>query len=266
MTDNLLNNRFNAGQVLIREAGIYALEWFRNRDRLKLEKKGAHDWVTKADREVELFIRKKLQTLFPEDGFFGEESGIVNPKNEGLWVVDPIDGTTCFLKGLSSWCISIAFVVDKEVEIGLIYAPCTDELFAVQRGFGATLNGHPMIPCNAKSLSEGIVAIGYSPKQSVYATKKAFEYLFNEGGVFHEIGSAALMIAYVAAGRYIGFYEFHLNSWDCLAGLAMVRETGGWTNDFMSNNGLHDGNAVLASAPGTKKSMLKLFSFAGHHI
>ena len=70
MTDNLLNNRFNAGQVLIREAGIYALEWFRNRERLKLEKKGAHDWVTKADREVELFIRKKLQTLFPEDGFF----------------------------------------------------------------------------------------------------------------------------------------------------------------------------------------------------
>ena len=94
--------------------------------------------------------------------------------------------------------------------------------------------------------------------------QKAFEYLFNEGGIFHEIGSAALMIAYVAAGRYIGFYEFHLNSWDCLAGIAMVRETGGWTNDFLANNGLLNGNAVLASSPGTKKSMISLFSFAGH--
>ena len=264
MRNNKVNHRFQAAQVLIREAGIFALEWFRNRECLKLEKKGAHDWVTKADHEVENLIKKRLESLFPEDGFFGEESGVVNQKEGGLWVVDPIDGTTCFLRGLSSWCISIAFVVNNEVEIGLIYAPCTDELFAVQRGFGATLNGNYMKPSNAKSLSEGIVAIGYSPKQSVDFTKKAFEYLFNEGGVYHEIGSAALMIAYVAAGRYIGFYEFHLNSWDCLAGIAMVRETGGWTNDFLANNGLHNGNAVLVSAPGTKKSMISLFTFAGH--
>ena len=266
MTENEVNHRFHAAQVLIREAGIIAYEWFRNREKLKLEKKGAQDWVTQADREVELFIKNKLESLFPKDGFFGEEGGVVNCNYEELWVVDPIDGTTCFLKGLSSWCVSIAFVVNQEVEIGLIYAPCTDELFAVQRGFGATLNGHPMIPCNAKSLDEGIVAIGYSPKQSIDSTKKAFEYLFNEGGIYHEIGSAALMIAYVAAGRYIGFYEFHLNSWDCLAGIAMVRETGGWTNDFLANNGLIHGNAVLVSCPGTKKSMLSLFSFAGHKI
>ena len=81
MKNNKLNYRFQAAQVLIREAGIFALEWFRNRERLKLEKKGAHDWVTKADREVELLIKKRLELLFPDDGFFGEESGIVNQKN-----------------------------------------------------------------------------------------------------------------------------------------------------------------------------------------
>ena len=148
----------------------------------------------------------------------------------------------------------------------MIYAPCSDELFAVQRGSGATINGNPLKPSKANSLSDGIVAIGYSPRQSIDYTKKAFEYLFNEGGVYHEIGSAALMIAYVAAGRYIGFYEYHLNSWDCLSGIAMVREIGGWTNDFLAHDGLYNGNPVIASAPGTKKSMMNLFSFAGHKI
>ena len=264
MTDKLIQYGFQAAQVLIREAGIFALEWFRNPERLNPQKKGAHDWVSEADREVENFIKKKLKLLFPEDGFFGEESGILGQKEAGLWVVDPIDGTTCFLKGISSWCVSIAFVFKKEVEIGLIYSPCMDELFAVQRGFGATLNGNPMKPSSAKSLSEGIVGIGYSPKKSIYSTKKAFEFLFKEGGVYHDIGSAALMIAYVAAGRYIGFYEFHLNSWDCLAGLAMVKETGGWSNDFLANNGLRNGNPVIVSSPGTKKAMLDLFASAGH--
>ena len=266
MIRETINNRFQAAQVLIREAGILAHEWFRNRRTLIVEKKGSHDWVSKADHEVEMFIKKKLESMFPEDGFLGEEFGFLDQKKLGIWVVDPIDGTTCFLKGLSSWCVSIAFVVNNKIEIGLIYAPCTDELFAVQRGGGATLNGKKIKSSNAKSLSEGIVALGYSPKQSIIATKKALEFILNEGAVFHEIGSAALMIAYVASGRYIGFYEFHLNSWDCLAGIALVKETGGWANDFLSNNGLHEGNAVLVSAHGTKKAMLSLFSYAGHKI
>jgi len=266
MTRIEVDYRFKEAKVLIKEAGILALERFRNRERLSIEKKGEHDWVTKADIEVEMFIKKRLESTFPDDAFLGEEIGVLNYKKEGIWVVDPIDGTTCFLKGLPSWCVSIAFVVKKEIEIGLIYAPCMDELFAVKRGSGATLNGYQMKSSDANSLSDGIVAIGYSPKQSIEATKKAFEFLLREGGVFHEIGSAALMIAYVASGRYIGYYEFHLNSWDCLAGLAMVKETGGWTNDFLANDGLIHGNAVLVSAPGTKEIMKSLFFYAGHKI
>jgi len=264
MTNSSIKNRFKEAQDLTREVGIYALDLFRNVERLEFEKKGVHDWVSNADREVEMIIRGRLEKLFPGDGFFGEESGVIKKSNSGLWVVDPIDGTTCFLRGIPSWCVSIAFVVNKQIEIGIIYAPCSDELFAVRRGFGATLNGLPMKPSNANHLSEGIVGIGYSPKNSMDQTIKAFDYLFKEGGVYHDIGSAALMIAYVAAGRYIGFYEFHLNSWDCLAGIAMVREIGGWTNDFLANNGLYDGNPVLVSAPGTKKAMLNLFYSAGH--
>ncbi|RTZ82831.1 MAG: inositol monophosphatase [SAR324 cluster bacterium] len=249
---------------MVRDAGLYALQWFRKLDSLKTEKKGPQDLVSKADREVENMIRERLQTLFPEDGFLGEESGTRNLDAEGIWIVDPIDGTICFLNGLSSWCVSIAFVVKNQIEIGLIYAPCMDELFAAQLGAGATLNGKPMKPSKATSLADGIVGLGYSPKSSIVATQKAFDYLFKNGGVYHDVGSAALMLAYVAAGRYIGVYEFQINSWDCLAGIAMVRETGGWTNDFLANDGLLTGNPVLVAAPGVKDAMQKLFAAAGH--
>ena len=264
MKEESIQNRFHAVQVLVRDSGLYALQWFRKLDSLKTEKKGPQDLVSKADREVEKMIRERLQTLFPEDGFLGEESGTRNLDAEGIWIVDPIDGTSCFLNGLSSWCVSIAFVVKNQIEIGLIYAPCMDELFAAQLGAGATLNGKPMKPSKATSLADGIVGLGYSPKSSIVATQKAFDYLFKNGGVYHDVGSAALMLAYVAAGRYIGVYEFQINSWDCLAGIAMVRETGGWTNDFLANDGLLTGNPVLVAAPGVKVAMQNLFAAAGH--
>ncbi|HBJ46693.1 MAG TPA: inositol monophosphatase, partial [Deltaproteobacteria bacterium] len=124
MKNKSIQQRFHAAQVLVRDAGLYALQWFRKLDSLKTEKKGPQDLVSKADREVEKMIRERLQTLFPEDGFLGEESGTRNLDAEGIWIVDPIDGTICFLNGLSSWCVSIAFVVKNQIEIGLIYAPC----------------------------------------------------------------------------------------------------------------------------------------------
>ena len=107
MKEESIQNRFHAVQVLVRDSGLYALQWFRKLDSLKTEKKGPQDLVSKADREVEKMIRERLQTLFPEDGFLGEESGTRNLDAEGVWVVDPIDGTSCFLNGLSSWCVSI---------------------------------------------------------------------------------------------------------------------------------------------------------------
>tara|TARA_B100000579_G_scaffold233992_1_gene191799 strand:+ start:1805 stop:2797 length:993 start_codon:yes stop_codon:yes gene_type:complete len=257
-------NRFQSAKVLVRDAGLYAMQWFRTNKNLQIEKKGPQDWVSTADREVEKMIRKELEELFPEDGFLGEESKTRNLDAEGIWVVDPIDGTNCFLNGISSWCVSIAYVLRNKIEIGVIYSPCSDELFAAHRGNGATLNGQPMIPSKANGLNEGIVGLGYSPKSSIEATQKAFDYLLKNGGVYHEIGSCALMTAYVAAGRYIGIYEYKINSWDCLAGLCMVQETGGWTNDFLADDGLISGNPIIASSPKTREAMQKLFSAAGH--
>ena len=257
-------NRFQYAKVLARDAGLLAMQWFKTNNILQTEKKGPQNWVTIADLEVEKMIRKKLEEFFPEDGFLGEESGTRNLDADGIWVVDPIDGTSCFLNGISSWCVSIAYVLNNIIEIGVIYSPCSNELFAAHRGNGATLNGQTMIPSKATSLGEGIVGLGYSPDSSIEATQKAFEYLLKNGGVYHDIGSCALMSAYVAAGRYIGIYEYKINSWDCLAGLCMIRETGGWTNDFLADDGLISGNPIIASSPGTREEMKKLFSAAGH--
>ena len=258
--------RFLAAQVLAREAGVLALQHFRNRELLQIEQKGAQDWVSEADRGVEVFIREKLQSLFPEDGFLGEESGSENLNAEGIWVVDPIDGTSCFLHGLPSWCVSIAYLYQNEVKIGIIYAPCTDEMYAAHLGHGAFLNGRLMKPNNASSLSEGMVGMGYNPKASTDATLKAMNYLLENGGVYHRNGSGALTTAYVAAGKYIGFYEAQINSWDCLAGIAMVKEVGGWVNDFLANDGLTQGNALLVTTPASEKAMQNLFTVAGHSL
>ncbi len=258
MKNKSIQQRFHAAQVLVRDAGLYALQWFRKLDSLKTEKKGPQDLVSKADREVEKMIRERLQTSFPEDGFLGEESGNQNLDAEGIWVVDPIDGTICFLNGLSSWCVSIAFVVKNQIEIGLIYAPCTDELFASQRGTGATLNGKPMKPSKATTLADGIVGLGYSPKSSIEATQKAFAYLFENGGVYHDIGSGALMTAYVAAGRCDGFWQRNLNYWDYAAGIILVKEAGGFVTDFEGNNKYIENETILATNSKINEEMVKV--------
>lgn len=224
---------------------------FRNRESLQLETKGPLDWVSKADREVEQLIRDRLFTLFPEDGYLGEETGSDKLDAEGIWVVDPIDGTSCFVKGMPLWCVSIAYLLkDGSIPIGVIYQPCTDEIYVADPNNNAWLNGKPMRAQRVDSLADGIFAIGYSHRADQKATRKMLDFVISRKGQFESLGSGALMTAYVASGRYIGFYESQINSWDCLAAIALVRASGGWTNDFLADSGLLNGNYIAASAPG----------------
>ncbi len=260
MDEAQLSDRFSAAQAIAREAGDLAMEYFRNRDSLIVESKGPQDVVSEADRAVEAMIRDRIAERFPTDNVLGEESGGPQDWDEAmaLWVVDPIDGTACFVNGIPVWCISIALVAGREIEIGVIYDPNTGELFAARRGHGAMLNDVPMQPSTAAGFAEGIVGVGYSTRRPASAVVQAIAQLLVEGGVFQCNGSGALMIAYVAAGRMIGYYEAHINAWDCLAGLAMVREVGGWTNDFLAGDGLAQGNPVAVAAPGLAGAMQRL--------
>lgn len=249
MIDQEIAARFDAARVIAKEAGALALGYFRNREALVIRDKGPQDMASDADNQVEVLIRDRLIGQFPEDGFLGEEYGGSDGTSGGLWVVDPIDGTANFVNGIPVWCVSIAFLSEDGIEIGIVFDPNVDELFAARTGHGATLNGAPIRASEAASLKAGTVGIGYSTRTEPALALAAIDRLLAEGGMFQRNGSGALMVAYVAAGRLIGYYEPHINAWDCLAAIALVNEAGGWSNDFLAGDGLRSGNPIAVSGP-----------------
>lgn len=252
--------RAAAGQQIVRQAGDLALKYFNARNELVVEHKGLQDVVSLADREVEELIRAGIEDAFPGDGVLGEELGMsdaADPK-DGLWVADPIDGTSCFLAGLPSWCVSLAYIVDGTVEIGLIYVPCNDEIYVSQRGLGATLNGTALTISPATSFRDGAMGIGFSHRCKKEEALMVIEPLLAGGGMYYNNNSGALMLAYVAAGRLIGYYEPHINAWDCLAGIGLIQEAGGWANDFLAGDGLAKGNPLLGTAPGVTEECRRI--------
>lgn len=247
------DSRFAVAQDVAREAGRRALAASRADGGLAVETKGLQDRVTEVDRNVQSFIAEAIAARFPQDDFLGEESDAQDAPTRAdgpLWVVDPIDGTDCFVFGLPSWCISIAWLDAGETRLGAIYDPIHDELFAAAEGLGATLNGVPIAVSPAGSLAAGLVGIGYSSRVRPQDTLEPLSRLMANGGMFHRCGSGALSLAWVAAGRLLGYFEPHINSWDCLAGLLIVREAGGRINDFLADDGLTRGGPVAAAAPG----------------
>lgn len=254
--------RLAAAEAVAREAGSLARTFYEGRDSLVIESKGAQDLVSKADREVETLIRDRLAGLFPDDGFVGEEHdhAMVDPDVGGHWVIDPIDGTWCFLNGIGAWCVSLAYERAGQIEVGVVYDPMAGELFAARRGGGARMNGRPIRVAAATSLGDGTVSLGYSLRCPHDEMLPLFEKLLAAGGMYHRHGSGALGLAWTAAGRLIGYLEPHMNSWDCLAGILLIEEAGGFANDFLSQNGLLDGNRVIAGPPALKAELERLTS------
>ncbi len=259
MTAEILQRAQKAEQV-IREAGDLALSYFGALKDLTIESKGMQDRVTEADRDVEFLIRNHLLQAFPPDGFLGEESGASDELEtcEYVWVNDPIDGTDNFVHGIPVWCISIALVADQQVQAGLVFNPNADELFVAVRGRGATCCGESIRTSGEHALTGGVTAIGFSHRRPPQTSLAALSDLCAAGGIFQRNGSAALSLAYVAAGRYLGFFEAHINSWDVLAGLLLVQEAGGWCTDFLANDGLHVGNHVAAGGSGIEIELRRI--------
>ena len=255
--------RFRAAKDIAREAGQAALAYFRNPDTLKVTSKGPQDFVSQADHAVQTLIRDRLHGLFPNGGFLGEEgnAAIDEGDGNGIWVVDPIDGTSNFINRVPVWCVSIAYVRQDQIEVGVIYDPNADELFAARHGQGAFC-GETRLSCSsAGSLTQGNVGIGHSTRTSAAPAVDSIRRLLDAGGMYQRSGSGALMLAYVAAGRLLGYLEAHINAWDCLAGILLVREAGGWTNDFLANDGLLHGNPIMAAAPGIADALRAVAAF-----
>lgn len=239
--------RYQLAQRVAVHAGEIGLEMFRRREQLVVEYKGLQDMVSAADRDVETYIKQRVRDVFPDDGFLGEEGGADLGVGDYTWVVDPIDGTACFVNGMFSWCVSIAVVHRGKPVIGVVFDPNANELFHARCGGGAYCRDKPLRVHSGTSLKDGVLGVGTSFRVPVEAFVPFLESVLRDGGMFIRNGSGALMITYVAAGRLIGYYEPHMNSWDALAGYVLVQEAGGICNPFMENDGLRRGNPVLVA-------------------
>ncbi|MGO4354730.1 inositol monophosphatase [Rhizobium sp. RAF36] len=254
--------RFVLAREVILEAAAKALAYFADLASLESSQKlNGQDIVSEADKAVEALIRTRIAAAFADDGVLGEEEGLSEGPSGYLWVVDPIDGTSCFVNGLDQWCISIAVMKGTETVLGLICQPSTGDLFVAKQGAGAQLNGRPMQVTGTGSISTGLLGVGANFRIPLRQVSVFIELLLEAGGMFIRNGSGALMLAQVASGRLAGYYEPHINAWDCAAGLLMIREAGGWTADFPGEGGtLLTGGPVIAAAPQMRDELLSLIT------
>lgn len=246
MSDDELGRRLDVARGVMEEAGALALDYFRRRAELAIQFKGPQDVVSLADQDVERLIRDRLAAAFPEDGFVGEEHG-AEGSTERSWVIDPIDGTQNFLRGIPYWTVLLAFVVDGRTELGLTMDPVHGELWVARRGHGATCNDRPIACRSPKTPGEACVALSFGFKDDwrVYVDMQG--QFLSRGFDMRRLGSTGLILAHIADGRLDVLYAPGNQSWDCAAGLLLVEEAGGVTLDFLGANGLLGRGPVVAS-------------------
>lgn len=260
-----LARRMDLAVDIAREAGQLARRALETSGRIEVTVKGSQDWVTNVDLEVENLVRTRLAAAHPDEPFLGEEAGVSQAAaGSGMWVIDPIDGTTCFMLGLPQWCVALGYLVDSQPVVAAIYAPMTEEMFAAHAGGGAFLNGQPIRVADAASTTQGLVAVGISRDADPAKSARFIEALAEDGGMYIRIGACALALAYVAAGRLLAAYEPLVSPWDDLAGMLLVREAGGWTNDYAETALSGRRRPVLAAAPGVWPEVYPLIGRQAH--
>jgi myo-inositol-1(or 4)-monophosphatase len=256
-----MQERLLAACAIAREAGALALNAFRNRPQGEtLVFKGPQDYLTETDGQVEKLIRAGLSKSFPKDSFFGEESG--GEFSRDAWIVDPIDGTANFARGIPHWCISIGFARDRRSEVGVIYDPIHDELYAARRQHGAFRNEAPIRVSGTTDIARATVEIGWSSRLPAEPYAEIVLKLKKAGANVRRGGSGTLGLAYVADGRSDAYGELHINAWDVTAGLVLIEEAGGFVNDFFAGDGLTKGNPVVGCTLGIKNAIMRIMGLS----
>lgn len=212
-------------------------------------KEGRHNIVTEYDIKSEELLKTALSALYPGSTFLGEESGLTQGYSELTWVVDPLDGTVNFAHGIPIFSVSIAAVVDQDIVLGVIYHPLLDELFTSMRGYGAALNGTAMSVSKTSLLVDSILVTGfpYNVDQNPRRCIDQFGAIVGRGLPIRRLGSAALDLAYTAAGRFDGFWEVALHPWDMAAGVLMIQEAGGRVTHYRNEPFLLSHNSIVAT-------------------
>ncbi len=243
-------SRLDFAVDLSRRAGELGMSFFRELEKLQIESKGHQDLVSNGDKEVELFVRAEIAKAYPEDGIVGEEHAPVQGSSGHIWVIDPIDGTANFVRGIPQWCCIIACMKDGVTHTGAICEPASGETFYARRGGGAFCNGRSIRVSGSTSIADGSIGVGFNNRTRALNILPVVDAIVKSGGIFFRNASGGLMLSYVAAGRLIGYSEEHMNAWDCLAGMLIIEEAGGRVEPFNLGDVIANGTVALVGAPG----------------
>ncbi len=243
---------FDAMEV-VKKAAAFVRERHENRKDLVIEEKGRQNFVTEVDRKAEQILVSGLSELLPEAGFIAEEGTSTKRGETFNWVIDPIDGTTNFIHGVFPFAISVGLTEHDVVVAGIVYEFGLDEFFYAWKGGGAWLNGQKIGVSEVTSMDQALIATGFPYTNFKYLKEfmHSMDYFMKNSHGLRRLGSAATDIAYVACGRYDGFYEYGLHPWDIAAGILLVNEAGGKASDFRGNeNPLFKENIICSNRNG----------------
>ena len=232
------------------KASRYLIRDFGEIENLQVSSKAPGDFVSSADRRTEKILIDELQKAHPNYGIITEESGYINKSNDkNRWIIDPIDGTMNFLNGIPQFAISIAYEEEKEIKCGVVFNPVTNEMFCAEKGNGAYLNNSRIRVSNKNKIKDALIVTG-GPKGASEIKEKIFsEYISVSNNVANvrKFGSAALDIAYVACGRFDGYWQRELNYWDIAAGIIILKEAGGFVDFFEDDKNFPLKKNILAT-------------------
>ena len=244
-----------ASKILIRDFGEI--------EKLQVSLKGPGDFVTASDKKVEKILIEELQKARPNYSVLSEEIGEINNDQSFKWIIDPIDGTANFLHGIPHFAISIGLEHDNQIICGIIYDPIKDEMFVAEKGNGSYLNNQRIRVSSRSKLKDCIIFTGGPKRESKDKELSLAEYKNFSSKVqipIRKLGSAALDMAYVAAGRCDGFWQRNLSYWDIAAGIILVKEAGGFVTDFEGENRYVENKTILATNSKINKEMIEVLN------
>ena len=225
-----------------------------------IEYKGFNDLVSYVDKGSEKILVEGLKALIPDSGFITEENTLTLHDRDWQWIIDPLDGTTNFVHGLPCYCVSVGLTYQNELVLGIIHEVNLNECFYGWKGGGAFLNGRTIEVSKEKELKKSLIATGfpYTNYERMTPYMEVFDFCMRNTQGLRRLGSAAVDLAYVACGRFEGFYEYGLNPWDISAGAFLVKEAGGKVSDFKGGEDFLFGKEIIANNSGTYQEFLQV--------
>jgi len=239
--------------------GDMAARQLKRVSELKIESKGTNDFVTRVDRAVEDKIIETIREYHPDHAFLAEESG-TSGDHDHVWIIDPIDGTTNFVHGLPVFAVSIALRIKGRIEVGVVYDPNRQEIFTAIRGRGAQVDGHKIRVSGRRGLDGALIGTGFPFKlqDRVDSYVKMLASVLRTTAGVRRPGAASIDLAWLAAGRYDGFWEFGLSPWDIAAGSLIVREAGGLISELEGDGDYLESGNIVAGSPRVHDALRKL--------